>query len=102
MHKLIVRKIFSNESFLNDEMSELEYESQYFCYRLELSLELDFVPQLGMEFRHRGTSFLVDSLTYLTEEKVFYVLTTVDLATPSLAASIIQKHTENDWSPLGG
>lgn len=102
MHKIIVLKAFSNDSFLDDDMSELEYESQHFCYRLELSLELHFIPQLGMEFQHRGTSFSVDSLTYLTGDKIFYVLTTVDVATPILAESIIQKHTENGWSLLGG
>jgi hypothetical protein len=100
MHKLIVRKTFSNDSFLDDDMSELEYQSQYFCYQLELALELNFVPQLGMWVHHRNTSFSVDSLTYLSEERVFYVMTTVDITTPSLAESIIQEHTENGWSPL--
>ena len=97
MYDVTIYRKFSNESFLDWEMEEAEYEAQSFYFRVERTIKLPFIPQLGMRLDLGETSVSVQSLTYFAERGDFLVESTLDIASKDGATKLVNKYIKAGW-----
>lgn len=98
MYDVIIYKSFSNDEFLSWEIDESEYEAQSFFFRVEHSLKLEFVPQVGMRLNFGQSNVLVDTLTYCTEKNIFIIEQTQSVKDREVAITLVERLIKVGWT----
>ncbi|PWW06849.1 hypothetical protein DFO79_1261 [Pseudidiomarina tainanensis] len=96
MHRFIIYKIYSNDTFLSD-VSDDDYDRVSFSYKVETTVKLRFIPPIGLTVKLTQTDFTVDSLTFDVLDDCFYVFDIVDLVDHEVARKLVSNHLNDGW-----
>ena len=97
MFKVVIYKTFTNDNFLEQELTDDEYQLELFSYKIGTVTHLSFVPPIGLEVRLRDTNYRVDTLMFDVVNSCFYVYETVDVTNIDLAKKLVSKYLQDGW-----